>query len=150
MPKLSIDEIQKITGARVVPDGALPADLMVTGYSFDTRRLEEGELFFALEGEMRDGHTFVNEARTRGAVAAVVSHPVEGTGEDFIQIVVESPLGALQAIASYARSRLDLPVVTISGSNGKTTTKDMLAMLLASKMRVHKSPGNFNNHIGCL
>jgi UDP-N-acetylmuramoyl-tripeptide--D-alanyl-D-alanine ligase len=148
MPKLSIDEIQKVTGARVIPGGALPADLMVTGYSFDTRRLKPGEIFFALESEMRDGHTFVNEARTRGAVAAVVSRPVEGTGEDFIQIVVESPLGALQALASYVRSRLDLPVVTISGSNGKTTTKDMLAMLLASRMRVHKSPGNFNNHIG--
>ncbi|MFH1312877.1 MAG: UDP-N-acetylmuramoyl-tripeptide--D-alanyl-D-alanine ligase [Candidatus Eisenbacteria bacterium] len=148
MLNLSIDEIVKITGARVALDKGLPANLVVTGYSFDTRRLEEGDLFFALEGERRDGHTFVGEARTRGAVAAVVSHPVEGAGEDFVQIVVESPLAALQSIASHERGRLDIPVVTISGSNGKTTTKDMLAMLLASKMRVHKSPGNFNNHIG--
>jgi UDP-N-acetylmuramoyl-tripeptide--D-alanyl-D-alanine ligase len=148
MPKRSINEIREITGSEVAAGKAVPADVFVSGYSFDTRRLESGDLFFALEGERRDGHTFVKEAFARGAVAAVVSHRVEGVGEDFIQLLVGSPLGALQSIASYERRHLDIPVVAISGSNGKTTTKDMLAMVLGGKMRVHKSPGNFNNHIG--
>jgi UDP-N-acetylmuramoyl-tripeptide--D-alanyl-D-alanine ligase len=148
MRKLSLGEIGRICGSEVATGGSLPADALVSGYSFDTRRLEPGDLFFALKGDERDGHTFVKEAFARGAVGAVVSHRVKGVGEKFAQLVVDSPLEALQRIASHERGHIDIPVVAISGSNGKTTTKDMLAMLLARKMRVHKSPGNFNNHIG--
>ena len=148
MRKLSLREIARISGSEVATGGSPPADVFVSGYSFDTRRLKPGDLFFALEGETRDGHAFVKEALTKGAVGAVVSHPVEGVDGGFTQLVVKSPLEALQRTASHERQRIDIPVIAISGSNGKTTTKDMLAMLLEDKMRVHKSPGNFNNHIG--
>jgi UDP-N-acetylmuramoyl-tripeptide--D-alanyl-D-alanine ligase len=148
MRRLSLRDIGEISGSEVAAGRSLPANVFVSGYSFDTRRLKRGDLFFALKGEERDGHTFVKEAFERGAVAAVVERRIEGVGEEFVQIIVTSPLETLQRIASHERHSIDIPVIAISGSNGKTTTKDMLAIVLAAKMRVHKSPGNFNNHIG--
>jgi UDP-N-acetylmuramoyl-tripeptide--D-alanyl-D-alanine ligase len=148
MPKLSINEIVKVIGGRISPDGAVSGTLSATGYAFDTRELAAGDLFFALKGERRDGHTFIADAHARGAVGAVVRRKVGGVPEGFVQIVVPSPLDALQRIAGYVRDAFDIPVVAISGSNGKTTTKDMLTWILTGSMRVRKSPGNFNNHIG--
>lgn len=148
MPKLSINDIARIAEAEVFAGGRALEGILVTGYSFDTRFLERGDLFFALRGEHRDGHAFVSDACRKGAVGAVVARKADEVPADFVQVVVESPAEALQRIAATVRKRLDIPVIAISGSNGKTTTKDMLAMILASKMPIHKSPGNFNNHIG--
>jgi UDP-N-acetylmuramoyl-tripeptide--D-alanyl-D-alanine ligase len=148
MPRLSLREILDATGGGIVSGSANVVEVSATGYAFDTRHLEPGDLFFALKGERRDGHEFVKDASARGAVAAVVATRVTGVPDGFVQIVVPSPLEALQALAAYVRSGLEIPVVAISGSNGKTTTKDMLSAILARRMRVHKSPGNFNNQIG--
>lgn len=148
MPKLSIDEIVRVVGGRISP-GAVPSErLSATGYTFDTRNLAAGDLFFALKGERRDGHAFIADAHARGAVGAIVQRRVGGVPEGFVQIIVPSPLDALQRIAGYVRNDFDIPVVAIGGSNGKTTTKDMLAWILTGSIRVRKSPGNFNNHIG--
>jgi UDP-N-acetylmuramoyl-tripeptide--D-alanyl-D-alanine ligase len=148
MPELSIDEICRATGGVLSSASGSRRTAKTGGYSIDTRLIERGDVFFALKGEHADGHAYVADAYRRGAIGAVVAQPIHDVPVEFIQITVPSPLAALQDLASHVRSSLEIDVVAISGSNGKTTTKEMLALLLAKKMRVHKSPGNFNNHIG--
>ncbi|MFH1220063.1 MAG: UDP-N-acetylmuramoyl-tripeptide--D-alanyl-D-alanine ligase [Candidatus Eisenbacteria bacterium] len=146
MPRLRIDEIAGTVGAEV-PSGS-GEGLAATGYSIDTRHLRQGDLFFALKGETSDGHQFIGDAYEKGGVGAVVDRVTSGLPQSFPQLVVPSPLEALQRLAGHVRVGSDVPVVAITGSNGKTTTKEMIAFLLGTKMRVRKSPGNFNNHIG--
>lgn len=145
MPRLDLHAIAAAIGAKVT--SALPSG-PVTGYAIDTRRLAAGEVFFALKGETRDGHDFVRDAWEKGASAAVVERQVDGPPLGFPQLAVASPLEALQALASQVRGEIRIPVAAITGSNGKTTTKEMLAHVLASRLTVRKSPGSFNNHIG--
>lgn len=146
MPRLRLSEIAGVLDL----EAQCPShgDLTAAGYAIDTRLLRTGDLFFALKGEARDGHQFVREACEKGAVGAVVERALEGLPPSFAQLVVRSPLEALQRLAAHVRTSTDIPVVAITGSNGKTTTKEMIGFLLAARMRVRKSPGNFNNHIG--
>ena len=123
------------------------------GVSIDTRTLAPGELYFALRGERLDGHDFVAEARSKGAVAAVVEKrwyerqdaESQAAGPLF---VVADTLEALQAAAQYYRSKFALPVLALTGTNGKTTTKEMIAAVLRELGPVCKTEGNLNNHIG--
>ncbi len=118
--------------------------------SIDSRTVEDGELFFALEGEHADGHRFVEDALTKGAAAAVVRRDWEKAHTELsgVLIGVDDPLTALAQLAGWYRRRFMLPVVAITGTNGKTTTKDMAACVLSSKHRVLKTGASFNNHIG--
>lgn len=111
----------------------------------DTRQLQPGDLFVALKGENYDGHDFLAAAAGAGAVAALVSQPQDG---GLAQIVVPDTLSALQAYAHSWRQDFDLPVVAVTGSNGKTTTKQLLAAVLAARGAVLATEGNLNNHIG--
>ncbi|MDX1479389.1 MAG: Mur ligase family protein, partial [Saprospiraceae bacterium] len=111
----------------------------------DTRHMEPGGIFFALSGPNFDGNAFAGQAIARGAVAAVVSDPGL-TGSAFIH--VEDPLSALQALARYHRAQLDIPVIGITGSNGKTTTKELLHRVLSGRYQTFATRGNLNNHIG--
>jgi len=121
-----------------------------TRVSTDTRSVADGDLFVALKGERFDGHDFVGEALARGAVAALV----EDARADSIaapRIAVADTLAALGALAAHWRRRFVLPVVAVAGSNGKTTTKEMVASILrasAGEDRVAATPGNLNNAIG--
>jgi len=148
MRELSIMEIADTVGGSIVGGRPGTGEGLTGGYAFDSRLLRPGEVFFALKGDARDGSDFVRDAQARGAAAAVVSGMVDGLPNDFVQIVVASPLDALQRLAIHARGGIKAPVIAISGSNGKTTTKEMLAHILSGSMTVSKSPGNFNNHIG--
>jgi UDP-N-acetylmuramoyl-tripeptide--D-alanyl-D-alanine ligase len=121
------------------------ADAMVTGWSVDSRTLQPGELFFALRGPLHDGHAFVGEVLRRGAVAAVVE---EGGGEIGPVLRVEDTLRALQRLARWARQEWRGNVVAVTGSAGKTTTKDIIAEMLATEMTTTKTQGNLNNHVG--
>jgi UDP-N-acetylmuramoyl-tripeptide--D-alanyl-D-alanine ligase len=120
------------------------------GAALDSRRVEGGELFFALRGEHTDGHRFVGDAHARGAAAAVVEHPVELGPEaaDFPRIEVADGLEALHALTRRVRERTPEHLVAITGSAGKTTTKEILAALLSARYRVAASPGNYNNLYG--
>jgi UDP-N-acetylmuramoyl-tripeptide--D-alanyl-D-alanine ligase len=118
-----------------------------TGVSTDSRTVEAGHLFVALIGERFDGHQFVAEALARGAIGAVVSRPVPGE-ETAHLYPVHDTLDALGALARYRRQSLRARVVGITGSSGKTTTKDFLAEALRGSLRVHSTAGNLNNRIG--
>ncbi|WRP06843.1 UDP-N-acetylmuramoyl-tripeptide--D-alanyl-D-alanine ligase [Rossellomorea aquimaris] len=122
--------------------------VVVKGVSIDTRKIEDANLFVPFKGENVDGHRFVRNAIENGASAALWDINVPNPPEDIPVIVVEDPLLALQSLANQYRHELDLKVVGITGSNGKTTTKDIVANLLSVKYRVHKTQGNYNNHIG--
>jgi UDP-N-acetylmuramoyl-tripeptide--D-alanyl-D-alanine ligase len=132
-------EIAQVLG---VPD---PGPGEASGYSIDTRTLQPGDLFFALRGEQADGHDFVAKAALGGASAAIVERrmPV-----DLPQFVVDSTEQALAGLGRAARKRLRGYVFGVTGSAGKTTTKETAAHLLAGSLRVTRSEGNLNNHLG--
>jgi UDP-N-acetylmuramoyl-tripeptide--D-alanyl-D-alanine ligase len=126
--------------------------LAVVGYSIDSRTVGAGELFFAVRGERHDGHDFVEAALKRGAVAAVVSRARAATLPDAALavplLIAEDPLVALQALAAHVRRQWGRRVVAITGSAGKTTTKEAVAAALRAQFNVHKSQGNLNNAFG--
>ncbi len=132
-------ELVDITGGR------LTAEVPVSGVSTDSRSVRPGELYVALSGERFDGHDFVSAAVAGGAALALVSRPADAAVP---QLVVPDTLAALHALAAAHRARFDIPVVGLTGSNGKTTTKEMIAAVLAPLGPVHRTPGNLNNHIG--
>lgn len=121
----------------------------VTGISTDSRSIKPGDLFFALVGENFDGHNFILPAMEKGAAGVVVSSRVDLTAYPNAGVIkVPDTLAALQALAASYRSQFDLPVVAVTGSVGKTTTKDILASCLDQDRKTLKTPGNFNNEIG--
>lgn len=131
---------------------ANPGALTVSGYSIDSRTVRAGELFFAVKGERFDGHDFVATALERGATAAVVSKAHLAALPDAALtaplLVVEDTLLALQSLAAHVRRRWGKRVVAVTGSAGKTTTKEAIAAALGAKFRVLKSQGNLNNAFG--
>ena len=139
---LEMEWIIRTLGARVA---GTPAAAEVSTYGFDSRELAPGALFFALKGESNDGHEYVKAAFEKGSAAAVVDHEVETAGA---QLVVADTLAAWQGLARMARQRFRGPVVGITGSAGKTTTKDAIATVVGAARRIGKTTGNFNNHIG--
>jgi UDP-N-acetylmuramoyl-tripeptide--D-alanyl-D-alanine ligase len=128
--------------------GALEA----SGYSIDSRTVSAGDLFFAVRGERLDGHDFVLKALERGAIAAVVSKARVAALPDAVLalplLIVDDPLRALQALAAHVRRRWGKRVVAITGSAGKTTTKEAVAAALGARWNVLKSRGNLNNNFG--
>jgi UDP-N-acetylmuramoyl-tripeptide--D-alanyl-D-alanine ligase len=119
-----------------------------TAVSTDTRTLEGGELFVALRGENHDAHEYLEQARSAGAVGAVVERVPAGAPEDLRYYEVDDTLAALGRLGRAHRRSLGARVVAVAGSNGKTTTKDMLRAVLSPKFRVHATQGNLNNLIG--
>src|ERR1051325_8228132 len=116
------------------------------GVSIDTRTLIPGNLFFALIGEKWDGHDFIEEAYQKGAAGVVTSRAVE-TAYPVIQ--VENPIETLGQLTEQWREKFHIPVIGLTGSNGKTTTKNMIgAILKETRKPVLVTQGNFNNHIG--
>lgn len=126
--------------------------IAVTGYSIDSRTVAPGDLFFAVRGERLDGHEFVAAAIARGAVAAVVSRVRVASLPDAALavplLIAEDPLLALQSLALHVRRQWGKRVVAITGSAGKTTTKEAVALALSAKYRVLKTQGNLNNGFG--
>ena len=144
MARLRLDEIARIAGGTILQGS--PA-LTFESYGIDSRLGAAGGLFFAVIGK-RDGHDFVGDAAARGAAGAVVARSVPLPVKDFGLVQVEDTVAALQALARDVLARRPVKVVGITGSVGKTTTKEFTAALLAGRFRVLKSEGNFNNHLG--
>jgi UDP-N-acetylmuramoyl-tripeptide--D-alanyl-D-alanine ligase len=116
-----------------------------SGLSTDSRKVAPGQLFFALWGEKFNGNTFASEALDRGASWAVIDDPAFETDRT---ILVDDCLTELQKLATYHRKEINAPVIAITGTNGKTTTKDLISKVLSRKFKVHSTSGNLNNHIG--
>lgn len=156
--KLTLEQAAQWMAA--APQAGCSLSGVATGYSIDSRTLQPGDLFFAIRGERFDGHDFVAAALERGAVAAVVSQPTpsgqnkagQGWGtqssSDRPVLVVEDTLAALQRLAAKVRRQWGRRIVGITGSAGKTTTKEAAAAVLGAKFRVLKSQGNLNNGYG--
>lgn len=146
MKPLTAQQVASIIDASLV-EGDRDA-LICGGVCTDTRQLREGSLFVALSGENFDGNAFARQALERGATAVVVSSWEGGKPHKGAVILVENPLDALQKLASWWRSQLSLHVIGLTGSNGKTSTKDMTAAVLSQKFSTLATRGNLNNHIG--
>ncbi len=117
------------------------------GYSVDSRTLQPGDLFFAIQGPRRDGHAYVGEAFGRGAAAAVVRSSYQSVGDGML-LPVEDPASALHRLATWARRDWGKTLIAVTGSSGKTTTKEMIAALLEDFLPISKSEGNLNNEYG--
>ena len=130
-------------------DGA-HAERTIDGFSIDTRSVQTGDLFFAIRGDRFDGHTFVAEAARKGASAAIVSSAgeVRAAAPELPLVVVDDSIAALQRLATYVRRESGTTVVAVTGSAGKSTTKEIAAEFLAARYRVFRNKGNLNNHIG--
>lgn len=143
--KLALGKIAELISAT----GGGSRDEIAQGYSIDSRTIGAGELFFAVKGERLDGHDFVEAALARGAMAAVVSKDQSSRYPETAPLIaVEDTLVALQTLATAVRKVWGKPLVGVTGSAGKTTTKEAIAHVLGTRFRVLKSEGNFNNHFG--
>jgi UDP-N-acetylmuramoyl-tripeptide--D-alanyl-D-alanine ligase len=136
---LTLEEISAAVGGKLEGHG----NLKVKGYSIDSRTLKPGELFFAIKGPRFDGHQFVQQALEKKAAAVVVERPSAGS-----KIQVGNTIEALQNLARDVRRRWGMPIIGVTGSAGKTTTKEMIAAVLGKKFTVLRSVGNLNNEFG--
>lgn len=146
MEKLTLAEVtQAVDGALIAGD----LDSAITGVSIDTRTLQAGDLFFALKGEQSDGHEFIGGALEAGAGGLVVSDESAVPADlDKPVVKVQDVLWSLGDLAAYYRSKFDVRVIGITGSVGKTTTKEMLSAILERRWQVLKNEMNYNNEIG--
>jgi UDP-N-acetylmuramoyl-tripeptide--D-alanyl-D-alanine ligase len=137
------------SAAFVAAAGPVDGHAIAHGYSIDSRTVQAGDLFFAVRGERLDGHDFVEQALSRGAIAAVVEKDQLARYSTTANLLaVDDTLVALQTLATAVRKIWGKTAIAITGSMGKTTTKEAIAHLLATKYRVHRTRGNFNNHFG--
>jgi len=142
---LPLSRIAEFIAATGQPDPSAIAQ----GYSIDSRTIQPGELFFAVKGDRFDGHDFVLSALARGAVGAVIrKDQVSRFSNPSNLLAVDDTLVALQTLATAVRKLWGKTAIGITGSMGKTTTKEAVAHLLSIKYRVHRTKGNFNNHFG--
>ena len=125
----------------------VPFGLDVYGISKDTRTLQLGDLYIAIRGDNMDGHAFVKTAVQKGAAACLVDHLIEGV-PTFKQIVVDDVMQAFNRMALFARNRSGATFIAVTGSSGKTTTKEMLKAVLSEQGNTYATAGNYNNHIG--
>ncbi|HZP61862.1 MAG TPA: UDP-N-acetylmuramoyl-tripeptide--D-alanyl-D-alanine ligase [Terriglobales bacterium] len=143
--KLPLSRIAEFVAAQ----GEFDGDALALGYSIDSRTVQSGELFFAVKGERLDGHDFVSQAFERDAIAAVVrKDQLARFPRSRRLLAVDDTLVGLQTLGTAVRRLWGKPLVGITGSTGKTTTKDAIAHVLSQRFRVLKSEGNFNNHFG--
>ena len=143
MTRMAVRDIARITNGRLIHNGA---DVVVDGFSTDSRTLQAGELFIPLRGENFDGHAFLSQVVQHGAAACLSEDVVGGLPIPVVQ--VKDTLRALGDLAAWVRQQFAGKVVGVTGSSGKTTCKEMLASILMQTGPGHKSAGNFNNLIG--
>ncbi len=147
----TIKEIIEVTAGRLISGDP---DSRINKVSTDSRRLALGNIFIAIKGDKFDGHNFLSQAEERGAAAALISEDYcgmpgpAGLPHNITLIAVRDTLRALGALAAYHRRKFRLTVIAVTGSNGKTTTKEMIYRVISSRFNTLKSHGSFNNHIG--
>ena len=147
MAAFTLQEVEKATGGRLLYP--VVDDSVFSQVETDTRAITEGALFVALKGETFDGHDYVLQAKERGAAGAVVAEErPEYKQEGFAVVIVTDTRKAYQDLARFHRRRFSIPVIAVTGSVGKTSTRSMIAAVLSQKYRVLQTEKNFNNEIG--
>ena len=141
--ELTVEKIIKATGGELLTQDSKTFH----GVSIDTRTIKDGDLFFAIRGERFDGHDFLKDALAKGGGAVIDTKP-DVIPQGKVLINVADTLRSLQDLAHHMREERDIPVVAVTGSNGKTTTKEMLYSILSRKYKTLRNKGNLNNHIG--
>ncbi len=144
MVELNLNQVAEKTGGKIL-QGSLST--LFRTFNIDSRLTRQGELFFALIAQ-RNGHTYVSDAVQKGAAGVVISQKIPSPDSDVALLMVNDTLLALQNLAQKVLSCHKVKIVGITGSIGKTTTKEFAASLLSKRFSVHKSEGNYNNHIG--
>lgn len=139
-----LDIVKAVDGKLINPP---KKEQFIKGFQQDSRKIKEDFIFIPLIAD-RNGHDFVGKAKEKGAIASFWSDSLDDAPEDLPLIVVENTLKALQEVAVYHLKRVDPKVIAITGSNGKTTSKDMVNKVLEAKYSTHKTAGNYNNDIG--
>ena len=142
MQKIKISEVAEVTGGKILSGN--PEDSFDC-VGKDSRAVKQGMFYIAIKGENFDGNKYAVSAMENGAMGCLVSEPVES---EKAVVLVDDTIKALGKLSKYYRDKFDIPYVGITGSVGKTTTKDMIACALSAKFNVMKTQGNFNNHIG--
>lgn len=145
MKNFTLEEIASACGGKYVGDKAL-SQSTITSAERDSRQIKEGSLFLAIKGERVDGHDFIEKCYDAGAICALCETAPKNPTKPYI--LVDSTLEAVKLIAKEYRNKFDIPVVGISGSVGKTSTKEMLYAVLSQKYKTHKTQGNLNNELG--
>ncbi len=145
MKPLSIKEVTDAVGGHIIGTG--PATV-ITGVSTDSRTIQPGDLFVPLVGENFDGHDYLMQAAEKGAVAVLTHNLNKTLPQGVHKIVTGNTLKALQELAAWYLRSLPIPIIAVTGSTGKTTTKDFISLVLSKKYQVLKTQGNFNNEIG--
>ena len=146
MKLLTITEIAAATGAEMIGSDS---GQLVSAVNTDTRDQQAGSLFIALRGDNFDGHAFIDSAIENGAVCLILDELPEDVDDLAVPVLlVENTLYGLQRLALWYRTQLNITVVGITGSNGKTSTKDFAASVLSQQFKVNATKGNYNNHIG--
>jgi UDP-N-acetylmuramoyl-tripeptide--D-alanyl-D-alanine ligase len=143
MGLLTVKDILEATGGELLSENSM----IFKGVSTDSRTIGDGELFFAIRGDRFDGHDYLEKALMKGSGAVVDARP-ESLPKDRVVVCVHDTLKSLQDLAHFIRMKKDIPVIAVTGSNGKTTTKEMIHRILSRKFKVLKNEGNLNNHIG--
>jgi len=142
-------EIIKVTDGKI-NQGVL--DMIFSGISLDSRTINPGELFIAVKGHQFDGHDFIKDAISKGAKGIIVKSNFKinhhTISKHILIINVNDTIKALGELANYHRRRFKIPIIAVTGSNGKTTTKELIASILEVRYKILKNPGNFNNHFG--
>ncbi len=144
-----LSEIPTILSAVLQKKSQSLSNQAINKISTDSRTIQENDIFIALQGDKFDGHRFIDDVIAKGAIAVVVNHEVSVQSTKKIpQIVVKDTLSAYQEIANWWRNQVQIPIVSITGSVGKTTTKEIIAAVLGVYGNVHKTQANYNNEIG--
>ncbi|UCD34873.1 MAG: UDP-N-acetylmuramoyl-tripeptide--D-alanyl-D-alanine ligase [Nitrospiraceae bacterium] len=143
MAHITVDDILEATGGEVIAENGTS----FSGVSIDSRTIGAGDLFIAIRGEHFDGHDFLEQALVEGSGAIVQMRP-PALPRGRVVVCVQDTLRSLQELAHFFRMKQDIPVVAVTGSNGKTTTKEMIHCVVSTRFRAVKNEGNLNNHIG--
>jgi len=151
MRYITLTDLKNIPDVRIInAPSSVEMRKIIRGISIDSRSLKANQVFWALRGPNFDGHDFIKDAIKNGAVALTIDktnvHRINGTGIPVF--IVPDSLTALQQLAAKHRRKFSIPVLAITGTNGKTTTKEMISWILQTRMNVHRTWGNHNNHIG--
>ena len=145
LEQMTLENIAKACGGTYVGDDAQRGS-EITGAVIDSRQVEPGYLYIPIRGERVDGHRFIPDVFEKGALAVLSEEPLENPAGPYIQVA--SSEQALKDIAEFYRSTLSIKIIGITGSVGKTSTKEMISAVLSQKYNVLKTEGNFNNEIG--